>query len=79
MLFLLDVSNVFCYLFVKYRYICIYPSLFTLTKLSLDVYEEPHVYTLLISLRFILHVYENFPFLSKRVGDWKNQQQLDHK
>ena len=46
----LYVSNVFCYLFVKYRYICIYstfkfvnPSLFTLTKLSLDVYEEPHV------------------------------------
>ncbi len=44
------VSNVFCYLFVKYRDICIYstfkfvnPSLFTLTKLSLDVYEEPHV------------------------------------
>jgi hypothetical protein len=27
-------------------------------------------------LRFILHVYENFPFLSKRVGDWKNQQLL---
>jgi hypothetical protein len=42
------VSNVFCYLFVKYRDICIYPSFFTLTKLSLDVYEEPHVYVNLV-------------------------------
>jgi hypothetical protein len=33
------------------------PSLFTLVKLSLDVYEKPHVQTLLILSRFIFHVY----------------------
>ncbi len=77
------VSITFCYLLFRFKVSWFYstfkfvnPSLFTLTKLSLDVYEEPHVRPCWFWLIFIFHENENFLFLSYCVGHWKSQQLL---